>query len=335
MRIVLRLLALWVVVLLGCSQSASSGAPSASAAASAPAPPAGGDAKGDPNASLPPAPAKIEPLSKDRPLKIGATLHPYFSWTKNVVGDAPNVEVRSILPGDVDAGDYQPSPKDIQKLSDLDALVVNGIGHDDFIGAMIKASGNPKLLVIRANEGTPTVKSAHGGAPNSHTFISFSNAIQQTQTIEKTLAALRPDLAATFEKNAAAYAAKLRKMRADAAEKLAGAKVKRVVTVHDGYAYLCQEFGIDVAGVVQPAHGLVPSASELGEMVDLLKREKIDVVLTEEGFPEKLLAVLKKDTKVRVYVISHVAAGEYTADKFENEMQKNVDTLVKALVTDA
>ncbi len=292
MRIPLRLLALFVVVLFGCSQPASSGAPSsssASSAAPASAPPAGGEAKTDPNASLPP-PTKIEPLPKDRPLKIGATLHPYFSWTKNVVGDAPNVEVRSILPGDVDAGDYQPSPKDIQKLSDLDALVVNGIGHDDFIGAMIKASGNTKLVVIRANEGTPTLKSAHGDASNAHTFISFTNAIQQTELIEKTLAALRPDLADTFAKNAAAYATKLRKLRADAAAKLAQAKVKRVVTVHDGYSYLCQEFGIQVAGVVQPAHGLVPSAAELGEMVDLLKREKIEVILTEEGFPEKLLA---------------------------------------------
>jgi len=39
-------------------------------------------------------------------LKIGVTLHPYYSWTKNVVGDLPGYEVRSILPGEIDAGDY-------------------------------------------------------------------------------------------------------------------------------------------------------------------------------------------------------------------------------------
>ena len=67
------------------------------------------------------------------PLKIGVTLHPYYSWTKNVVGALPGFEVRPILPGEVDAGDYQPRPEDIKKLADLDAIVVNGIGHDDFI----------------------------------------------------------------------------------------------------------------------------------------------------------------------------------------------------------
>ena len=79
-------------------------------------------------------------------LKIGVTLHPYYSWTKNVVGDLPGYEVRSILPGEIDAGDYQPRPDDIKKLVDLDAIVVNGIGHDDFIMPMIKASGNKKIV---------------------------------------------------------------------------------------------------------------------------------------------------------------------------------------------
>src|SRR3954467_12247060 len=77
-------------------------------------------------------------------LKIGVTLHPYYSWTKNVVGALPGYEVRSILPGEIDAGDYSPRPEDIKKLADLDVLVINGIGHDDFILSMLKASGNTK-----------------------------------------------------------------------------------------------------------------------------------------------------------------------------------------------
>src|SRR6185369_11281852 len=127
-----------------------------------------------------------------RTLKIGVTLHPYYSWTKNVVGDLPGYEVRSILPGEIDAGDYQPRPDDIKKLVDLDAIVVNGIGHDDFIMPMIKASANTSLVVIRINETTPQIHAAHGTGVNSHTFISFTNAIQKTYAIQKALAALRP-----------------------------------------------------------------------------------------------------------------------------------------------
>jgi zinc transport system substrate-binding protein len=268
-------------------------------------------------------------------LKIGVTLHPYYSWTRNIVGNLPGFEVRPILPGDVDAGDYQPRPEDIRKLADLDALVVNGIGHDDFIFPMLKASGNRKVVIIRPNDVTPQIRSVHGSAVNSHTFISFTNAVQQTYAIEKALAALRPAAAAALEANAEDYARRLRLIKARAAAVLADAKITRVVTVHDGYGYLLQEFGLEVAGVVQPAHGLTPSAAELRDMVKLLRREKIRVVFSEESFPQPLLAVLRNEGGARVYIISHIASGAYTADKFEKEMQRNVDTMIQALVKDA
>jgi zinc transport system substrate-binding protein len=265
-------------------------------------------------------------------LKIGVTLHPYYSWAKNVVGALPGYEVRPILPGEIDAGDYQPRPEDIKKLVDLDVLVINGIGHDDFILPMLKASGNTHVRVVRINETTPEIHAVNGTGVNSHTFISFTNAVQQTYAIQRVLAELRPSDAAALQRNAQAYTRRLRQIKAKAAAQLANAKVKRVVTVHDGYGYLMQEFGIEIAGVVQPAHGLMPSAAELRDMVTLLKRERIKVVFSEATFPEAMLRVLREEGGVKVYQISHVASGEYTADKFEREMQRNVDTMVEALV---
>ena len=248
-----------------------------------------------------------------RTLKIGVTLHPYYSWTKNVVGDLPGYEVRSILPGEIDAGDYQPRPDDIKKLADLDAIVINGIGHDDFILPMIKASGNKQHRHHPAQRRRRRrFTSAHGTGVNSHTFISFTNAIQQTYAIQKALAALRPQDAAALQQNAADYARRLRLIKAQAARQLAEAKITRVVTVHDGYGYLLQEFGLEVAGVVQPAHGLTPSAAELRDMVKLLQREKIRVVFSEETFPPPLLKVLQDEAGVKVYIITPHRVGRRT-----------------------
>jgi zinc transport system substrate-binding protein len=281
---------------------------------------------------LAPASATAQP---PKTLKIGVTLHPYYSWTANIVGSLPGYEVRPILPGEIDAGDYQPRPDDIKKLVDLDAIVLNGIGHDDFIMPMIRSSGNRKLTIIRVNEATPQIRASRGSGVNSHTFISFTNAIQQTYAIQKALAALRPADAAALQKNAAEYARRLRLIKSKASQQLAEAKIARVVTVHDGYGYLLQEFGLEVAGVVQPAHGLTPSAAELRDMVRLLQREKIRVVFSEETFPAAMLKVLRDEAGVKAYVITHIASGAYTADKFEREMQRNVETMIRALVTEA
>ena len=265
-------------------------------------------------------------------LKIGVTLHPYYSWTSNVVGNLPGYEVRALLPGDIDAGDYQPRPQDIKRLADLDVIIVNGIGHDDFIFPMLKASGNVRAEIVRVNAETPLIRAGRGTGVNSHTFISFSNAIQQTYTIQRALGRLRPRDAAALQQNASQYARRLRTIKAKAASQLADATITRVVTVHDGYGYLLQEFGLEVGGVVQPSHGLTPSAGELRDMVALLKRERITVVFSEASFPEPLLRVLRDEAGVSVFIISHVASGPFTADKFEREMQQNADTMIRALV---
>jgi len=200
---------------------------------------------------------------------------------------------------------------------------------------MLKAAGNGRVVVIRPNDATPQIRAVHGKGVNSHTFISFTNAIQQTYAIQKALAALRPKDAEGLQRNASEYARRLRLIKSRAAQQLAEAKITRVVTVHDGYGYLLQEFGLEVAGVVQPSHGLTPSAAELRDMVKLLQREKIRVVFSEETFPEAMLKVLRDEAGVRVYVITHIASGPYTADKFEREMQRNVDTMIRALVAGA
>lgn len=276
---------------------------------------------------------RTAPAETTARLRVGVTLHPYFSWTSNVARGL-DIDVVPVLPGDVDAGNYQPSPDDIAKLAKLDALVINGIGHDDFIRDMIAASGNTKLVVIEVNAATPLLPSAHGDAKNSHTFISFTNAIQQSRLIATRLGELRPALAGTLRENASSYGDRLRALQGAAAKQLAGAKIKKVITVHDGYSYLLQEFGIELAGVVQPAHGLVPSAKELGDMIEQIEAAKLSVVLSEEDFPDKLLATLREATGAKVYIISHVATGAYTPDKFEREMEANAKALVAALVTD-
>jgi zinc transport system substrate-binding protein len=198
---------------------------------------------------------------------------------------------------------------------------------------MLKASGNTRATIVRVNTETPLIRVGRGTGVNSHTFISFSNAVQQTYAIQRALATLRPQDAAALQQNAAGYARRLRLIKSKAATELADAKITRVVTVHDGYGYLLQEFGLEVGGVVQPAHGLTPSAAELRDMVALLKREKIRVVFSEETFPPPLLRVLRDEAGVNVYIISHIASGPFTADKFEREMQQNVETLIRALVT--
>ena len=182
-------------------------------------------------------------------LKIGVTLHPYYSWTRNIVGDLPGYEVRSILPGEIDAGDYQPRPDDIKKLVDLDAIVVNGIGHDDFIMPMLKASGNKKIVIIRPNETTPQI---HAGARQQRE-LAHVHLVHQRDPADlcdpegaspRCVRRTPPPCSGTPATTPGGCGSSSRRRP----QQLAEAKITRVVTVHDGYGYLLQEFGLEVAG---------------------------------------------------------------------------------------
>jgi len=54
--------------------------------------------------------AGAEPPPVPRPLKVGVTLHPYYSWTANVVHDC-GVEVIPILPGRWTPAITNPAPR--------------------------------------------------------------------------------------------------------------------------------------------------------------------------------------------------------------------------------
>jgi zinc transport system substrate-binding protein len=263
------------------------------------------------------------------PLKLGVTLHPYYSWAARVTEGLP-VELVAVVPGDVDIGSYQPRPQDVATLKTLDVLVENGLGHDAFLDEMVRAAGNEKLTRIRMNEGTPLLLTHGGTAPNSHTFLSMGNAALQSYTLARALAQLRPEWRPALERNAAAFARRLRAMRAATVSALSTVKQRRVVTVHDGYAYLLQELGLELAGVVEPAHGLLPSASELGDVVQRLKARQVRVVFSEETFPPAMAKVLE-EAGARVVVVSHVATGDFTPTRFEAELQRNLDAIVQVM----
>ncbi|XOF35388.1 MAG: metal ABC transporter solute-binding protein, Zn/Mn family [Candidatus Electrothrix sp. YB6] len=274
-------------------------------------------------------------------LKIGASLHPYYSWTKNIVGDA--AEVVSLIPSGSDPHAYQPVPSDMQRLEGLDVVIVNGVGHDEFIKPMLKAVENDKMLVIDTSKGLPLIPAFNKHysfegqdnkvAYNSHTYIAITGAIQQMQKITRKLARLCPDQAGTFIQNVRAYSAELRNMLQSALMQLDRLNLNnvRIATVHDGYSYLFQELGIEVSAVVQPRHGVRPSARQLQDTIKRIKRANVNILFGELDYEKKYVDIIYQETGCRLYALSHISNGQYTKEFFEQAMQRNIDAIIAAL----
>lgn len=277
-------------------------------------------------------------------LTIGVSLHPYFSWVENIVGGT--AKIMPLIPPGSDPHTYQPMPADLEHLQNLDVLIINGLGHDEFVDPMLKATDLKGLKIVNTSKGLPLIPSYathydfEGDGEkrisyNSHTYLGITVAVQQIQKITAQLGALCPDQAEIFKKNSKVYVKRLRKMLAATLAEIDGINTAnlRIATVHDGYAYLFQELGIKVSAVVQPRHGIEPSARQLQDTIKRIKRAKVNILFTELDYEKRYVDIIFQETGCRIYSLSHVSTGTYGARLFEEDMKRNMDGIVQALAT--
>jgi zinc transport system substrate-binding protein len=204
---------------------------------------------------------------------------------------------------------------------------------------MIEASEKPDIAVIEANADVPllaatgTMARGAGKVVNPHTFLSISASIAQVNNIARELGKLDPDNAKFYTANARAYGKRLRTLRADALAQLTQAPNAelRVATVHAAYDYLLREFGLEVTAVVEPAHGIEPSPSQMKKTIDQLRELDVKVIFSEMDFPSAYVDTIQRESGVKLYPLSHISYGEYSPEKYEKEMKGNLDTVVRAI----
>jgi zinc transport system substrate-binding protein len=269
-------------------------------------------------------------------LKVGITLHPYYSFVANIVGD--RADIVPLIGADANPHGYAPQPADMVRIMSMDVLVVNGIGHDTWAFEILDAAGmRRKLRLIYANDGVSLIPVA--GAPNGekvvnpHTFISTTAAIQQVYTIARQLGELDATNATFYRDNARKYALQIRKLRAEFDTKIEGSDLSkfRCATMHSGYDYILQELGLQVTAVIEPRHGVEPTARQLAETIDRIRAAKVNVLFAEKYFASKLSDTIRQATGVRMYSISHISSGQYTPEKFVAEMRENLNVLATAI----
>lgn len=269
-------------------------------------------------------------------LRVGVTLHPYYSFVATVVGD--RAEIIPLIGADANPHGYAPQPSDMIRMTNMDVLVVNGIGHDSWAFEILDAAGvKDTLPLIYANDGVSLIPVA--GDPsgekivNPHTFISTTAAIQQVYTIARKLGEFDPDNAAAFRDNARRYALEIRRLRSEFDQKVAGVNLSnfRCATMHSGYDYILQELGLQVTAVIEPRHGVEPTARQMADTIDRINAANVNVLFAEKYFASKLSDTIREATGVKMYSISHISSGPYTPEKFIEEMRENLDTLALAI----
>ena len=136
------------------------------------------------------------------------------------------------------------------------------------------------------------------GHPNPHLWMDVVYAMKYTELVRDELSAADPANAATYEKNAEAYLATLKKLNGavqDAVDTVPPEN-RLLLTYHDSFAYFANQYGMKVIGAIQPADFAEPSAQEVAALIDQIRTEHVPAIFGSEVFPSPVLAQIAAET---------------------------------------
>ena len=277
-------------------------------------------------------------------VRVVATIPDLKSLTEAVGGDL--VDVESLTRGTQNFHEAEVRPSMMLKLRHAELLVENGAGLDAWVDVAVQNANNAAIVRggrgrIEVSRGIPLLevpgtrvdRSMGDVHPlgNPHFSLDPGLAPMITQNILDGLVGVAPQHRAAFERNRAAFLARLDEQMArwmKAMEPVRGAKV---VAYHPDFIYFLTRFGLVQLGVVEDRPGIPPSPQHLVNLIRQMKEEGVKAVLVEPWNDVKLANRVAVEAGAKAYVMASAVGAVKGADNYLAAIDFNVTTLVKAL----
>ena len=256
-------------------------------------------------------------------LQVVTTLQDLASLAQLVGGD--RIETFALAKGYQDPHFVDAKPSFVLKLSRADLLIVVGLELEiGYLPPLLDQSRNdrihlgaPGYLDASLNceiLGRPTglVTRAMGDVHpygNPHYWTDPENGRAIARGIAAKLAALDPAGEVTYQGNLAAFEAKLTAKEKEWDAKVAAFAGTKVVTFHDSWPNFARHFQLDVVGHVEPKPGIPPSPTHTLEIINLIRSQKVPLILVEPYFDTKTPKAIAAATGATVVTLYPSVGG--------------------------
>jgi ABC-type Zn uptake system ZnuABC Zn-binding protein ZnuA len=278
------------------------------------------------------------------PVRVATTLSVFADFVRQVGGE--RVTVVTLVPAGADPHTYQPAPRDVQRLTTVRAVFVNGAGLEGGLRDLIEHNLPRGATLVELSAGLTPITytpeevgpadSGAGHGPeegvNPHFWLDVKNAQHYVRRIRDTLVEVDPEGREAYTANADRYLAELDALDAEIRAKIATIPPERrkLVTFHDAFPYFARAYGLQLVGYVVRAPGREPSAQEIKELSAVLRREQVKTVYKEPQLNAKVLERAAADAGVRVDVLYSDALTK-DVPTYVAMMRRNADALVRGL----
>lgn len=265
---------------------------------------------------------------EEQTLTIVTSFYPMYIAALNVIGDTDGVHLQNLSePQTGCLHDFQLTPEDMKLLSKADVFIINGGGIESFMKDVAKSY--PDLTIIEASEGIDLLEDE--GEENAHAWMSVATYEEQVNHIAEGLAAADEKHASDYQKHADAYTVKLdalKERQQKVAEKIKG---QSVILFHEAYDYVADDYGLDVAYVLDLDEERQVSAGEVADVLAAVRDDHVKYILAEELYGKSMGDTVEKETDAKVIYLDALNRGDYDADSYIKGMSANIDLIEQYL----
>jgi ABC-type Zn uptake system ZnuABC Zn-binding protein ZnuA len=231
----------------------------------------------------------------DADVTVVATTTQVADLVANVGGK--RVALDSILRPNSDPHEYEPRPSDAAALAKADVVFRSGGDLDEWLDEVVESAGGDAKQVT-------LIESVKREGEDPHWWQDPRNAILAVAAIRDALIDVDPDGRAGYERRAAAYTAKLRRLDGEVARCIdrVPAGKRKLVTTHDALGYFADRYGIEVIGAVIPSLSTQaqPSAKDVNALVDQIESEGVEAIFPEASLSKKLEQAIAREAGAEV-----------------------------------
>jgi ABC-type Zn uptake system ZnuABC Zn-binding protein ZnuA len=276
------------------------------------------------------------PTAEPGALRVVATTSVLADLVAHVAGTKASVV--SLVPKGGEVHTFDPTPQDIARVSEAQLIVSNGLGLDEWLTTLASDAGarNTPKVALGENLDGVTYLTGDGAAEavNPHLWLNVGYARRYVARISQELARADPADAARYAANAARYDAELAALDTAIRTRIAAipAANRKIVSLHEAFPYFAAAYGLTIVGVVVSVPGQDPSASQLAELVRVIRETRAKAVFGEAQFSDKLARTVADESGATVESnLYSDTLGDPPADSYVGMMRSNADRIVAAL----
>lgn len=272
-------------------------------------------------------------LQAEAKFKVVTTFTVIQDIAQNVAGDAATVE--SITKPGAEIHEYEPTPKDIVKAQSADLILWNGLNLERWFERFFQnIKEKPAVVVTEGITPLSIYEGPYKDAPNPHAWMSPSNALIYVENIKNALVKYDPQNADTYQKNAAAYAEKIKQLDKPLREKLSQipADQRWLVTSEGAFSYLAKDYDLK-EGYLWPINAEQQGTpQQVRKLIDLVKKNHIPVVFSESTVSAKPAQQVAKESGAKyggVLYVDSLSAADGPVPTYVDLLNVTVSTIVK------